>query len=155
MGHGPARELARAEDKEVELNAELSARLDVALARLDKLDARFRAAREEERFAQNTKIWNRLCAEIDGHLRTMAKVLFTSHQLNLDIGSDGGGMKARPWMEEMGQTFERLWFKLDGGQVVASSGARTIATAKLKEITYAWVERAVVDWVVGSAEQKR
>jgi hypothetical protein len=155
VGHGPARELASNDQELVELDTEQAARLDAALERIDRISAKFKAARDEERTSQTTKLWHRRCAEIDAHLRAMAKVLIGSHQLNLDIGSDGGGLKARPWMEEMGQTFERLWFKVEGTNVVATSGSRTIATTRVKDIDYAWVAQVVVDWVVGAAEQRR
>jgi hypothetical protein len=155
VGHGPARTLSGGEDKLVELSPELSSKLDVALEKLDKLNAKFKAARDEERFAQSSKIWNKTCGEIDGHLRNVAKTLVLSHQLNLDIGSDGGGVKAKPWIEEMSQVFERLFFRLEGDQVIASFGSRTVATARIKDMSYSFVEQAVVDWVVMSIEQRR
>jgi hypothetical protein len=155
VGHGPARELSGGESKVVELNPELSSKLDTALERLDRLNAKFKAARDEERFAQSSKAWNRVCGEIDGYLRSVAKALIESHQLNLDIGSEGGGVKAKPYLEEMTQVFERLYFRLDGDQAIASFGTRTVATTRIKELDYAWVEKAVVDWVVMSVEGKR
>lgn len=154
MGHGPARELSRGDEREVELNPELASRLDAALERLDRLDGKFRAAREEERFAQSSKLWHRTCAELDEHLRTLGKVLIRTHQLNLDIGCEGGGVKAMPWMEEMGQAFDRLLFKLDGNEVVAFSGSRTLLRGPVRSLTYEWVERAVAEWVVASVEHR-
>jgi hypothetical protein len=139
----------------VELTPELSSKLDVALEKLDKVNAKFKAARDEERFAQSSKSWNAVCGEIDTHLRNVAKTLILSHQLNLDIGSEGGGVKAKPWIEEMSQVFERLYFRLEGDQAVAFYGSRTVATTRIKEIDYTWIERAVVDWVVMSVEQRR
>ncbi|MEQ1505439.1 MAG: hypothetical protein ABMB14_24620 [Myxococcota bacterium] len=154
MGHGPARELAGPESNVVELDPGLAAILDTALDKLDRVDPKFKATRDEERYAQTTKAWHRSCAELDAHLRLVGKVLFTSHQLNLDIGSEGGGVKARPWIDEMNKVFERLWFVLEGTEVVATSGGATIARAKLKDVSYGWVERAVVDWVVGVVAKK-
>lgn len=155
MGLGHGRELAHAEDVDATLNEELSRRLDAALDRLDRMDPKFKAARDEERFAQSSKQWHRICGELDQHLRAIAKVLIRTHQLNLDIGCEGGGPKAMPWMEEMGQVIERLTFRLENGEAVAEVGRQRLTSAKLRDVSYAFVEQAVAEWVVASVERKR
>jgi hypothetical protein len=154
VGKGASRELSQAEDVEVPLNEALSARLDAALERLDAIEPKFKAARDEERFAQSSKLWHRACAEMDVHLRTVAKVLIRTHQLNFDVGSEGGGVKASPWIEEMGSVFPRLYFRLDGFQVLAVSDGRTLATIRLQNLAYEFVEQAVVEWVAASVDDR-
>lgn len=154
MGHGPARTLATGDDTEIPLDPGVASRLDEALARLDALDAKFRMGRDEERFALATKLWHRACAELDTHLRTLAKVLIRTHQLNLDIGCEGGGVKAMPWFEEMGQTFERLSFKLENLQVVAFSGREVLGSVAVSAMTYAWIEQMAGEWIVRAVANK-
>jgi hypothetical protein len=132
---------------------DLSARLDAALEKVDKRDQKFKAARDEERFAQTSKAWNRLCAEIDAHLRAVAKAVVQSHQLNLDIGCDGGGINAKPWIEEMGGVLERLSYKVDDRSIVAFTKRAVIATIPIKGgVSYDWIEGTVVDWVVSCSD---
>ena len=155
MGHGPARELSQGSTRDLSLSPELSAKLGPALARLDAADARFKGARDEERFAQMSKAWQRLCTEIDGHLRHVAKVLLHHHQFALEVGSEGGSVNAKPFMEENGGALERLYFKLKDGVAVAVVGDRTLSTTTLAEVSYEWVESAVVDWAVIAVENPK
>lgn len=155
MGHGAARELAQGDAGGRELEPELVAMLDAALEKLDAKDEKFKAARDEERFAQRSKLWHKACGELDVHLRGVANVLIKTHQLNLDIGNEGGGLKSTPWIEEMAGVLPRLCFSLDGTTVVASCGGQALASASVQQANYAFVERAVVAWVVAIAEKKR
>lgn len=155
MGHGPARELSSGVTRELVLSPELTARLDVALEKLDRMDPKFKGARDEERFAQITKTWHRLCAEIDGHLRHVAKLLISTHQLALEVGSEGGSINAKPFMEENGGALERLYFKLQDNGIVVVCGPRTLTTQSLKDVTYEWVEEVVVEWTVNCVENPR
>jgi hypothetical protein len=153
VGHGPARTLGQETQPDIELAPAHVERLDVALRRIDEVDEKFRAGREEERFAQSSKLWQAKCAEIDEHLRALAKVLIKSHQLNLDIGVDGGSVKARPWISEMSGVLDRLWFRLEDSQAIATWKDVQIASVAARDLSYAWVESAVVEWVVKVAEQ--
>ncbi|MEQ1570144.1 MAG: hypothetical protein ABMA64_31210, partial [Myxococcota bacterium] len=148
MGKGGARELQSGNQEVAPIRPELAARLEQALGVLDQLNPTFKSGRDEERYAQTTKAWHRVCAEVDHHLRTLGKALVESHQLSLDIGSDGGGVNAKPWIEEIGGSLDRLWFKLDGAKVVAFFGQRGLGEASLYDLTYEWVEQMVVEWVV-------
>lgn len=133
----------------------LSAKLDSALEKVDKRNPKFKAARDEERFSQTSKAWNRLCTEIEQHLRAVAKALVQSHQLNLDIGSEGGGINAKPWIEEMSGVLERLSFKIDNRAIVATTQRGVIGMTPLKDgITYDWIEGMVVEWVLACAEAR-
>ena len=136
------------------LAAEVSARLGAALEQMDHLDPQFKANRDEERNMQMVKIWNRTCSTIDGHLRALAKVLINSHQLSLDMGSDGGGRSTKPWLEETSMRFERLVFRLEGQQVVVTSGDRAIGRGSIDDVSYDWIEEMVVAWVIGAVEAK-
>lgn len=157
MGSGPARELGGPGGPVKALSPTLAARLTAAVQRLDKLDPQFKQARDDERMGQLAKAWGGACTEIDAHLRAVAQVLIFSHQISLDMGSEGGGRGAMPWIEETGYKFKRLYFRLeDDGTVVAVAADRTIASAPdLAAISYDWVEQTVVDWVVSSIETIR
>ena len=155
MGHG-SRELSTGDTVEIPvLGPEHTTKLDAALGALDKLDQRFKEQRDEERISQLTKAWHRLGAEIDGHLRIIAKSVIASHQISLDVGSEGGGIKARPWLEETGGALERLYFGLVDGQMVASVGGRQLGTTSLKQVDYAWLEQMAVDWIVDSVANRQ
>lgn len=156
MGHGPSRELAQGNDREIPPpSPELLAKLDEALGTLDRLDERFKAQRDDERSSQLTKAWHRLGSRIDEELRSLAKVLIASHQISLDVGSEGGGVKARPWMEETGGSLERLYFSLVDGKVVAQVGKVQLGVTGLDEVDHAWLEKIVVEWIVASVELRR
>lgn len=154
MGHGASRELTQGVARELVLSDELTAKLTAALEKLDRIDPKFKSARDEERFAQITKTWHRLCAEIDGHLRSVAKLLIHTHQLALEVGSEGGSINAKPFIDENGGSLERLYFKLHENAIVVVSGQRTILTASLKDVSYEWVENAVVEWAVNTIESR-
>ncbi|HHO50156.1 MAG TPA: hypothetical protein ENK18_04600 [Deltaproteobacteria bacterium] len=153
LGLGASRELKQQDRPQRPLEPELHERLTTALDKLDQLNPAFKASRDEERGAQMVKLWNRTCKDIDAHLRTLAKVLIDSHQLSLDMGSDGGGRGTRPWLEETSMAFQRLIFRLEDETVLATTGDRILARGSLDEVTYDWVQSAVVAWVVTSVEQ--
>jgi len=155
MGHGAARELDGPDGPLPELASELSAKLGTAMQRLDGMSAAFKEARDEERFMQRVKAWNSTCKEIDAHLRTIAKVLIDAHQFSLDIGSDGGGKNTQPWLEETAMTIPKVHFRLEeDGKVSAASDGRVIMSCEMDEVSYAWLERAVIEWAVSEAMRK-
>lgn len=153
MGHGPSRELAGGEEREIPRPGdELIAKLDVALATLDRLDPRFKTQRDDEKLSQMSKAWHKLGSEMDGHLRIIAKAIIASHQISLDVGSEGGGPKARPFVEETGGALERVYFSLADGKVTANVGQKQLGVVRIDEVDYAWLERMVVDWIVAAVE---
>lgn len=155
MGDGPARELEVDTGPPPELSPGLSNKLGQALDRMDQVDEAFRTARDEERQAQMAKRWAKQCKDILMELRTIIKVLHESHQLSLDIGSDGGGRGTRPWVEETAHTFDRLYLSLeDSGSVLASAGDLMLARSPLADINYEWLEKLVVVWVVRSIDAR-
>ncbi len=154
MGHGPARELGGDTGPLKDLNPELAKRLTAALDRMDTVDAEFKKSRDDERLAQLVKAWNKICREIDGYLRDMAKVLIASHQISLDIGSDGGGIATKPFMEDMRLKFPKLQFKLnEDGIVEAVAGDMKYGRIPVNDIDYEWVEKMCCEWVIASAER--
>jgi hypothetical protein len=156
VGHGASRELGGGEVEVPALGPEHASKLDAALGSLDGLDPRFKEQRDEERTSQLTKAWHRLGSQIDADLRLIAKSVIASHQISLDVGSEGGGIKARPWMEETGGALERLYLGLDAdGRMLASVGGRTLGTCTLPEVNYAWLEQVVVDWIVDCVRTKQ
>lgn len=152
MGHGPARELSTESGEIPDLRPELAAKLSAALDKLDAVNADFKQKRDDERLAQLVKSWNKTCREIDDHLRLVAKVLIASHQLSLDIGSDGGGFTTKPFLEEMRDIFPKLQFRLnEDGTVDAVCAGEHLGKRKVADIDYAWIEEMAVDWAARSA----
>ncbi|MBX2801733.1 MAG: hypothetical protein KTR31_28905 [Myxococcales bacterium] len=153
MGLGAPRENQQPDKPLKPLTPETSRRLGEALQHFDQLHPDFKQGRDDERDAQRAKIWNRTCKEMDGHLRQVAKVLINSHQLNLDMGSDGGGRGTKPWIEETSSRFDRLYFRLEGDTVIASFGQdQEVGRGTIDGITYDWIEQAVVEWVIRSVQ---
>ena len=155
MGHGATRTLAEEGASDRELNEELAKRLTVVMDRFDTLDAEFKAARDDQRFAQRAKHWGQLAKTVDGHLRVLSNVLHESHQLSLDIGSDGGGHSIKPWMEDLGRKFGRIDFRLDGGNIRARAGTQELGMVPMDQVTYEWCEQMVVDWLVRAVEARK
>jgi len=154
MGHGPARELQTATEEPPELDPAIAKRMAEALNKLDALDPEFKASRDEERDAQMSKNWGRKCKDINDHLRTVARVLIRSHQVGLDNGSFGGGRQTQPWIEETQGKLGRLMFQLAGDEVQVVSGEKLLGRGTLDEVTYDWIERMVVKWVILAAERQ-
>lgn len=154
MGHGAPRELEQNDEPERSLDPAVHAELSRALDKMDRSNPAFKASRDEERGAQIVKLWNRTCKEIDAHLRALARVLINSHQLSLDMGSDGGGRGTKPWLEETSMAFDRLVFRLEDGTVLATTGDRVLTRGSIDDVSYEWIEAAVVAWVVSSVEQR-
>ena len=155
MGHGPARELAVADDVTRTLGKEHKARLDVAVERIDDFNEHFAQARHDEKVSQQSKAWSAMCSEMEGQLRMLARVFLRSHQLSFDMGIDGGGLSARVFMEETGRTFERVYFEFDEGELLARYEGNTLDTIPLEDFSVDWLERMVVEWVVAAAEDLR
>ena len=126
MGSGAARELEAKVSSDRSMDPELSARLRSALEKLDKMDPDFKAGRDDERTQQLTKAWKGKCKEIDGMLRELGHVLINTHQVALDVGSDGGGRDTRPFFEDLAGKFPKLDFRLQGDKVVAVCNNRGI-----------------------------
>ena len=155
MGHGPARELENDSEPTRNLPAALSTKLDEALGRMDQFDEGFRHARDEERLAQMAKRWGQTSKAVLDLLRDVTKVLHAGHQVSLDVGADGGGRATRPWVEETSNKFDRLYLTLEeGGSVLAISGNMTLARCTIDELTYPFLEKLVVVWVVKSIDAR-
>lgn len=156
MGHGAPRDLGGNEAELPELPAELSTKLTFALDKLDSLDATFKEARDDERAMQLVKNWNGTCKEIEANLRLAARVLITSHQLSLEIGSDGGGKNTEPWVEESNNAIAKLKIKLNAqnGTVTAHSGQNIVLETHINKVDFDWVLRAMVEWAVGAVRRK-
>ncbi len=145
----------RTEEKVVELkglSADAVHLLSEALAKLDATHEAFRESREEERQQQLVKLWNQKCRQIDDWFRAIAKVLINSHQLSLDMGSDGGGRSTRPWLEETSQAFARLTLSLEDEEVVARTGDQEVLRGPVDRLSYEWIEEAVIQWVLIAVE---
>ena len=153
MGHGPARTLETASGPLPELDEATAARLSAALEKLDAADPVYAEQREQERIGLMAKEWNAVCREIDDHLRTIGKMLIQSHQLNLDIGSDGGGLAQKPFMEDLRMKFPKLQFtmNIDDRTVVARCGDASYGTVPLGEVDFDFCLKAVCDWAEGEA----
>ena len=152
MGHGPARELSNESDDIPDLPPELAAKLTAALDQLDASNPEFKQKRDDERLAQLVKSWNKTCRSIDESLRVIAKVLIASHQLSLDIGSDGGGFTTKPFLEEMRETFPKLQFKLNEDSTVdAVSGDMHLGKCNVHEIEFDWLLEMAVEWASRAA----
>lgn len=155
MGVGAGRPIEGDEEDGRPLSPQLGAAMERALARLENANDGFRTAREDERNSQMVKRWNRMCREIDGHLRAISSVLIHSHQLSLDMGSEGVGRNIRPWLEETTHALDRLTIKLDpNDEVVATVGEIELLRGELDRVSYEWVEEAVVNWVLTSVDLK-
>jgi hypothetical protein len=152
MGHGAARELEGAGGPLPELDPALAAVLTDVLNKLDARDPVYKAAREEERLGLLIKRWNGICRDLDDHLRVIGKVLINTHQLSLDIGSDGGGMSQKPFLEDLRQKFTKLQFRLEGdGMIGVVAGDLKVGRGSPDEVDFDWTMRMVVEWVVQSA----
>jgi len=155
MGSGAPRELGGPQQELPPVPADLSTKLTFALAKLDQLNAPFKQARDDERSLQTNKAWNAKCKEIDAHLRLGALVLINSHQLSLDIGSDGGGIRTAPWTEETAMAFAKLSIKVEeDGSIAAVSDGETILSGKMEDIDYDWVLKAMIEWAVKAVLKK-
>lgn len=156
MGHGAARELESATGPLPELDAALAEKLTAALEKLDAADPVFAEQRENERVGLMAKEWNGVCREIDGHLRTIGKMLIASHQLNFDIGSDGGGLAQKPFMEDLRMKFPKLQYTLDVAtrQVMARCGRDIYGTTELTSVDFDFCVQTVCDWSVGEAAKR-
>ncbi len=102
MGHGGARELEDDSGPAKILDPAVAAKLTAALTKFDAANPAFKSSRDDERYMQIVKAWGRAVSTIQGNLRTAIKVFLLSHQLSLDVGCDGGGQGAKPWVEELG-----------------------------------------------------
>jgi len=153
MGHGAARELESAGGPLPELDEANAAKLTAALDRLDEADPVFKEQRDDERIGQMSKEWNGVCRDIDGHLRIIGKMLVASHQLNLDIGSDGGGLVQKPFMEDLRDKFPKLQFALEveSRKVIAKAGDTQYGSVALLDVDFDFCLQATVDWAVGEA----
>lgn len=152
MGGGAVRNLEEAFVPERPLDPQLSAKIASALARMDQLDADFKARRDDERFQQQVKLWTTTSKVVETYLRAMGNLMHGTHQLSLDIGSEGGGQAIRPFMEDLGQRFPRIYFKLDGAEIVATVENKPIGRCPLDSIDFDFVEKMVVDWVLRSVQ---
>ena len=153
MGSGAARELEEATELP-EMDEELSRKLGAALTKLDAIDMEFRTGRRDERNSQLVKIWGAACKEIDRHLLTLSNVLNETHQVSLEPGSTGGGRQITPWVEESTGRFSRLTIRLNEEVVECSTDAGMIARAKLDDVSYAWLERVIVKWLILGVKAK-
>jgi len=155
MGHGAGRELEGGGGPLPELDEAISAKLTDALDKLDAADAEFAEQRENERLGLMAKQWNTTCRGIDEHLRTIGKVLMQSHQLNLDIGSDGGGVSKKPFIEDLRMKFPKLQFTMvvEEEAVVARCGESTYGSIALDGVTYEYCVDAVCNWAMGEANK--
>lgn len=152
MGSGAPRNDVQQKVEGRPLSGEVNQALAKALRVMDEHHPSFKDNRKEEKDSQLTKMWNRKCREIDDYLRAIAKVMIDSHQLSLDMGSDGGGRGTRPWLEETNQAFDKLYIKLDNEEVVAVTGDTELLRGPVGRLSYDWVEEAVVNWVLTGVE---
>ncbi len=155
MGHGAGRELEGATGPLPELDDALSAKLTDVLNELDAADAEFAEQRENERLGLMAKRWNTTCRGIDDHLRTIGKMLMHSHQLNLDIGSDGGGVSKKPFIEDLRMKFPKLQFTMavEEEAVIARCGESTYGSIALADVTFEFCVEAVCNWAMGEAKK--
>lgn len=156
MGSGPARELSADTGPLKPLPEELATRVDAALKKLDAADPEFKQRREDELYSQNVKAWGNTAKQMDGLLRTLAKVMINEHQLSLDIGSDGGGAATKPFLEETSLAFDKLVFQLvNGNEVHATYKGEAFAKGSVEQaVDYEWLERVVTQWVIIAVKQK-
>lgn len=155
MGHGATRSVtAEIEDRPIDkANAE---RLAAALAKYDAVDAEFKANRDDARYQQQVKDWGRIAKELDANLRSIGNAIYKSHQVSIDIGSDGGGIATRPFLEDLGRKLGRVEFRLVDGKVVArTSDGKDLGTTEMDDIPYEWLEKMAVEWLVHVATTKK
>lgn len=152
MGGGAVRNLEEAFVPERPLDPELSARVGKALEHMDRIDPDFKARRDDERFQQQVKRWTSTSKEVETYLRAMGNLMHASHQLSLDIGSEGGGQAIKPFIEDLGQRFPRLFYKLEGAEIAAVSDGKELGRTKLEGINFDFVEKTVVIWVLRSVQ---
>lgn len=153
MGSGASRELEQAGQLPT-MDEELSRKLGVALNKLDSIDSEFRSGRRDERNSQLVKIWGAACKDIDEYLMTLANVMNDTHQVSLEPGSTGGGRLITPWIEESTGRFPRLTIRLSEEIVECLSADEVIARAAMTDVSYAWLERVVVKWLVMGVKAK-
>ena len=155
MGSGGSRELSSESKTDRVLSTDLSEKLTKALAKLDDASPEFKESRAAEKHAQEVKTWHKVGQAIVDHLREVGKVLIASHQLSLDMGSEGGGAGMRPWVDEIGGArFDRLTFEMRDGRVSAKLGSMPLSRIALSEVDYEWVELMVVEWAIVSAAKR-
>ena len=155
MGSGASRTMT-AEIEDRPLPDGLADKLSAALARVDGVDGEFKAARDDARFQQQVKDWGRISKEIDAHLRSIGNAIYKSHQVSIDIGSEGGGHSTRPFLEDLGRKLGRVDFRLIDGQVIArSSDGKDLGTCGMHDIQYEWLEQMAVEWLVHAASRKK
>lgn len=155
MGHGATRAVT-AEIEDRPLGDELARRLADALVKVDAADAEFKAARDDARFQQQVKDWGRIAKEIDHDLRTIGNAIYKSHQVSIDIGSEGGGHSTRPFLEDLGRKLGKVDFRMVDGKCVArTSDGKELGSTSMHDIQYAWLEQMAVDWLVHMASQKK
>jgi hypothetical protein len=153
MGHGAARELDTGSGPLPDLDEALSAKLSAALEKLDAADPDFAEQRENERLGLIAKEWNGTCRVIDGYLRTIGKMLIQTHQLNLDIGSDGGGVAQKPFLEDLRAKFPKLQFVMviEEEKVIARCGESIYGSSPLDEVSFDFCIESVCNWAAGEA----
>lgn len=153
MGSGASRELTEAVELP-KMDEELSKKLGAALNKLDSIDAEFRTGRRDERNSQLVKIWGAACKEIDEYLLTLANVFNEVHQVSLEPGSTGGGRQITPWIEESTGRFPKLTLRLVDEVVECTSADQVIARAAMADVTYPWLERVLVKWLILGVKAK-
>ena len=85
---------------------------------------------------------------------TLANVMNDTHQVSLEPGSTGGGRLITPWIEESTGRFPRLTIRLSEEIVECLSADEVIARAAMTDVSYAWLERVVVKWLVMGVKAK-
>jgi len=155
MGHGPARELSSGPAKKKDIDPEDSRRLEEAFRKFEATDPQFKSSREDEKHQQTSKAWTARSVEIVEDLRAVGMAVVGAHQVLLDMGQDGAGVGIAPWIEEAGLKFDRLWFRLKGQQVIAEVNGTQLAQAdNMDAVTYEWLEKATIEWLIHSATTK-
>jgi hypothetical protein len=155
MGHGASRELAGKQELRV-LPEGLSKAVAQALTKMDESDEEFKKSRVDERYSQISMLWSNIGVDMAGHLRIITDAILANHQLSLEIGSDGGGLGAKPFVEESSFKIERLYFGLEQEEerMKAYFADTVVSRVALLDITYEWVEKAVCTWIVHATRAK-
>ncbi len=154
MGHGASRTIT-SEIEDRPLPDTLAQKLGAALAKVDVVDAEFKAARDDARFQQQVKDWGRIAKEIDVQLRSIGNAIYKSHQVSIDIGSEGGGHTTKPFLEDLGRKLGRVDFRLVDGNVVARTDGKDLGSIDMNAVTYEWLEQMAVDWLVTMASTRK
>ena len=155
MGHGAARELSTGDRPIEPIDPALADRLESALKKLDAKDPEFASNRADERHQQNAKAWTNVCIDVVEELRHVGKTIVAQHQILCDCGQEGAGVSTTPFIEEAGQRFPRLEFKLKGSGVVAQcDGVALGEVAHMDHIDYPWLERMAVEWLVWAVHNR-